>query len=582
MNNETNTNYLTNSFAAAKQFASKAADALRDSVYQSKYGYGVKGDSVLGQLGNAVKSPTKTVAAAIGDALGNKTQGQVWKYTNVPRIAGEIGKKVAQATNTDPLTGLVITSAAPLALMTLSNVRGPVTQGLRPAGYKAVAPKSKEEDPTGRTPQSIPLEFALRSVLGQRSQLLPYAEFKKERPDVAPSTYSQYRRYERAKPAAGQLVSIDPEGQSFSTIGGLLRGSAKGLNDPEVRIKGMPITLSGALGTAAFLGTTGAIYANLPQHVKEARTMQATPYDAGTVALRKDLQGYLDPLLRKQNQLSTIIERVENEMRSKNIPQHGNKGPLATKEALETSNRFQSNAEALAKYQYAHGRATGVLPDPTAAKSEEMLKILDNIQPTADFPQNVIDAHKQAVTAYYEKRHAYNKDQADLRDALGIEKKISFSSSEKNVKNLQEKIGNLKQERESLINAQKEKLRAMEQPSPEAVTLQDRLKRASRKLGEVSGHAKDVEDQLRGTYRPLTVKGPSTAAVAGVALAGAAAAIGTTYVARKLMQKAADRRLKKENPVEYLKHKHGSLEAASAALNQPTARSWQQLVPYVQ
>jgi hypothetical protein len=66
-----------------------------------------------------------------------------------------------------------------------------------------------------------------------------------------------------------------------------------------------------------------------------------------------------------------------------------------------------------------------------------------------------------------------------------------------------------------------------------------------------------------------------------ILLAGAATAATVGHVAKKLLQKSAERRLKKENPVEYLKHKHGSLEQASADLGQPEARSWQQLTPYV-
>ena len=38
----------------------------------------------------------------------------------------------------------------------------------------------------------------------------------------------------------------------------MVRGTARGLNDPEIRIKGAPITASAALGTAAGLGTISA------------------------------------------------------------------------------------------------------------------------------------------------------------------------------------------------------------------------------------------------------------------------------------------------------------------------------------
>ena len=50
---------------------------------------------------------------------------------------------------------------------------------------------------------------------------------------------------------------------------------------------------------------------------------------------------------------------------------------------------------------------------------------------------------------------------------------------------------------------------------------------------------------------------------------------------KKVLQKAAENRIKKDNPVEYLKQRHGSLEQASSALGLPQAQSWQQLIPYV-
>ena len=113
------------------------------------------------------------------------------------------------------------------------------------------------------------------------------------------------------------------------------------------------------------------------------------------------------------------------------------------------------------------------------------------------------------------------------------------------------------------------------------MSLQDRLTRAKFKEGELGSKVQELQAESRSTYRPVNVATPSTATVAGLALAGTAAALGTAYVTKKLLQKSAERRLKKENPVEYLKHKHGSLEQAGAALGQPEARSWQQLTPYV-
>ena len=67
----------------------------------------------------------------------------------------------------------------PILIHTLTETSGPITQGLD-RGYKAVAPVSKEEDPTGKTPRNIAEEAALRFV-GDRKSMLPYKEFIKER-----------------------------------------------------------------------------------------------------------------------------------------------------------------------------------------------------------------------------------------------------------------------------------------------------------------------------------------------------------------------------------------------------------------
>ena len=560
MNPNVNTNYLTNSLAKAQQFAGKIASELRSGLYQSKYGYGSNQGSVLGSVQNIVKEPAKVVATAVGDVLTNKSLGSVWKYTNVPRMAGEIGKSVSQAAGLDPLTGSVLTAAVPVGLMALSGVRGPISQGLRPAGYKAVAPKSKEEDPTGRTPQSVPLEFALRYGLGQRSQILPYQEFKKERPDVAPSTYVQYRRYEQAKPQPGNLVGIDPEGQSFTTIGGLVRGSAKGLNDPELRVKGFPITLSGALGTAAGLGTAVAAYRALPKDMREARLMQSTSFTPEVKAERAGIEAQLAPIQSKHAQLQQVVQRVQGEMQAKGVKPLDKYGPSPDDQAAlrvhreAISNRAELNriTDNLNTYTYALGRATGKIPEPPQPQTEEG------------------QALRQSLTA---------ETKARVKAGLNPDD-ISYTPSDENISYLQSRVQEFTGQKQSLLKNVKSRLEALNLPE-EALSLQDRLTRAKFKEGELGSKVQELQAEARSTYRPVNVATPSTATVAGLALAGTAAALGTAYVTKKLLQKSAERRLKKENPVEYLKHKHGSLEQASAALGQPEVRSWQQLTPYV-
>ena len=86
---------------------------------------------------------------------------------------------------------------------------------------------------------------------------------------------------------------------------------------------------------------------------------------------------------------------------------------------------------------------------------------------------------------------------------------------------------------------------------------------------------------------PVKVPGERTTYVPrlGTSLGVVAAGLGTAALVgaatKKLFAKAEQERVKKENPVEYLKYKHGDLATAAQALGQPQARSWQELTPYV-
>ena len=402
-----NFNYLTNGVERVKRFAGEVTTALQAGIDRAPWGqyvssFGTKYEDPLTQT--VGKSAYKTAEAA-ADFLTDKTRRTVWAYTNPWRMAGMAGQKIAPKLGLNTAAAATAAFGIPAMVHTLSGSSGNITEGLRPAGYKAVYPVSKEEDPTGRTVKSAPVELAMRYGLGQRSQLLPYQEFKKERPDVMPSTYSQYRRYQSMKPEPGQLLKVDPEGQSFSALGGTIRGSARGLNDPEVRIKGVPITASSVLGTAAGAGTIRGL----------SKAMAPSKIDPEITQAVQDL------MFRKRD-LESELKRT-------------------------TSSQFK----------------------------EEIQKELGR---TAQ----------------------------------------EYSETLKNI------------------------------PKPNI----------AQKVGEALGDFKD----------PVLLA------------TGAAAALGTAAVTRKLMQKAQERRVKKEDPVEYLKYKHGDFATAAQSLNQPQARSWQELSQY--
>ena len=217
-------------------------------------------DNPLKEAGKKLKenfNPANIGSDILGNTVYTK-QAQLTtnKYTNPHRMAGDIGVQASQNAGLDSnLSRAAVAAGVPLLYATLSGQIGSPLDGFRPKGYKAVAPVSKDEDPTGKTPRNILEEGALRTYFFQRSQMLPFKEFIKERPDVMPSTIADYRRYVNLKPQAGNRIDIDRDKKTFTAFGGLVKGTARGLNDPEIRVKGIPVSASSVLGAAAGYGT---------------------------------------------------------------------------------------------------------------------------------------------------------------------------------------------------------------------------------------------------------------------------------------------------------------------------------------
>ena len=279
-------NIFSNSLKFAREYGSTVFDAAKKSGVSNKVVNSIKkGAEQAGKFGNDVYQNIKTgtyttrfgnqsfsggtpfssAAGTVSDVIGKTIlsdkfrQQYVWPYTNAFRVVSKAGVAASKLTGLEnPVAAGVVAAGVPILFHTLTETSGPITQGLRPKGYKAVAPVSKEEDPTGAKSRNIAEETALRFIGGQKSQPLAYKDFIKERPDVMPSTISDYRRYMNRKPEAGKRIDIDPEKQTFTAFGGFVRGTARGLNDPEIRVKGMPITASSVLGIGAGLGTIAA------------------------------------------------------------------------------------------------------------------------------------------------------------------------------------------------------------------------------------------------------------------------------------------------------------------------------------
>ena len=264
-----------NKFKNISERAANVTDTIHQTLERnvgfSRYGNPVYGSYQRPGEGFSIPRPDKTVRSAVRDPVrfatdffgsnvfSEKNRQKAWLYTNPFRLVSKAGVAASKFTGIeDPVAQQAIAVGVPILFHSLTETSGPLHQGLRPKGYKAVAPVSKEEDPTGATPRSIGEEFALRFYGGQKSQPLAYKDFIKERPDIMPSTITDYRRYMNRKPEAGKSIDIDPEKQTFTAFGGLIRGTARGLNDPEIRVKGTPLSASAVLGTAAGVGTIAA------------------------------------------------------------------------------------------------------------------------------------------------------------------------------------------------------------------------------------------------------------------------------------------------------------------------------------
>lgn len=113
-------------------------------------------------------------------------------------------------------------------------------EGGRPAGFEAVS--ADENDPTQSTQPFVDL-VVNRGLFGRTSRLLPWEEFRLERPDVTFEEYQNYKDY---------LYNRDP-GPINNLTQGLIKTNMEGLDgeSPEVRIMGYRVTPEGILGAAA-------------------------------------------------------------------------------------------------------------------------------------------------------------------------------------------------------------------------------------------------------------------------------------------------------------------------------------------
>ena len=465
-------------------------------------------DEPLKEAGRVARESIPTGEKILSDALGNtvltkQAQLATNRLTNLHRMAGEVGVAASKVTGLEsPVAMAAVAAGVPLLYATLSGQLGSPLDGFRPKGYKAVAPKSKDEDPTGRTPRNIVEEGALRTYAFQRSQMLPFREFIKERPDVMPSTIADYRRYVNRKPEAGKRIDIDPEKQTFTAYGGLVKGTARGLNDPEIRVKGIPITASSVLGIGAGIAT-----------IKAAKD-KLDPRGLGISNMQPVYGSDITPDTSGGTGLKTHAERKpEFDRAGKTMPQ----GPLQN----IPENRREQGAERVVGYIPKVG-TKGMTEDDGSA-------IYYAPRPGEDTKIRMPNVKLQ------DKLQDLRAERSGIDIAI---KDIDKKGDQLNIPGM----SGLGDSRSPGQFAADEKVRVQKEID---ATVDATKSFATRNLGKAGAKFQDIFARRPDLKEPAIVLG------------GTLAALGTAAVAKKLFQKAEQRRIKKEDPLQYKKYKRG-------------------------
>lgn len=185
---------------------------------------------------NLVDKAAFGAGMAAGDIASDGTRGFWWRWNHplaMTQAAGNaIGTKAGLGAVGATTLGYLGSTALDLTSgnVDLSNLE----ESGRPKGYAAVY--ATPENPT-QTENAI-AELGSRWILGRTGKLLPYEQFREERPDVAPEEYAAYKDY-----------LADP-----GVLGGVVKGTMNGIDGPEARFMGYRVPAEAALSTAGMLG----------------------------------------------------------------------------------------------------------------------------------------------------------------------------------------------------------------------------------------------------------------------------------------------------------------------------------------
>lgn len=175
------------------------------------------------------------------DALGHGTRSILWNAQPEDFGAGLLNKYFEGIPKG---VRLPATLASTSMLGIGSGIFNPLnlSEGGRTAGYQAINPDSEDSKQTSTPLYDLAVE---RGFFGRRGRLLPWSEFKEERPDVSFEDYENYKQY---------LYKRDDNLLRDITLGTVQ--ATNGINGPELSIMGYGVTPG---GVAASLGTAYGI-----------------------------------------------------------------------------------------------------------------------------------------------------------------------------------------------------------------------------------------------------------------------------------------------------------------------------------
>lgn len=189
------------------------------------------------------------------DFVSDATRNHIWRLNALQaqtRDIGEaVGKRVGLSKRDSMLAGVALTNVVELSSGNI-DLRN-LDEAGRPKGYRSIFPEEYEAiDPkTGELvveknflkSQNPIAEMGARYFLGQTGSVLPWDQFKLERPDVTPEEYARYMAKHRDRTLFGlENANRAKTGLAGAAIGGAVAALTK---------KGSPLLVGAAGGVMA-------------------------------------------------------------------------------------------------------------------------------------------------------------------------------------------------------------------------------------------------------------------------------------------------------------------------------------------